>query len=233
MLSVKRCVLAAAFAAAVGSTASATVYGDATGDVFEGPPAFFDITSVEVTNDAFNLYLTINLAQGLDPNDGGQNWGKYGVLFDTADGGSGTTGWTRNVSTPEVNDFWIGSWVDGGGGAQLWAFEGGAWNQTASAGEPALGFDMSGVGSGVVRFTVSLAALGLQIGDTFLFDVLTTGNNDSHGGFDHLSRGDQATPGWNDPSTPGAYLSYTVVPAPGVASLAAVGLAGWAGRRRR
>ncbi len=81
-----------------------------------------------------------------------------------------------------------------------------------------------------VTWTVSLASLGVGAGQTFYFDIATSGGGNDPG-VDHLSRSDAATPGWGTASTAGGFLSYTVVPTPG--ALALLGVAGLVGRRRR
>jgi hypothetical protein len=86
------------------------------------------------------------------------------------------------------------------------------------------------VAGNTVTWTVSLAALGVGAGQTFYFDIATSGGGNDPG-VDHLSRADQATPGWGTASTSGNFLAYTTVPTPG--ALALLGLAGLAGRRRR
>jgi hypothetical protein len=78
--------------------------------------------------------------------------------------------------------------------------------------------------------TVSRALMGLNSDQTFTFDVVTTAGGGNDPGVDHLSRGDQATPGWGTASTAGSFLSYTI-PAPGAVSV--LGLAGLAAARRR
>jgi YidC/Oxa1 family membrane protein insertase len=75
------------------------------------------------------------------------------------------------------------------------------------------------------------SSLGLSIGDTFRFDVISTGGGFDPG-VDHLSRNDFATDNWGTQSVGGSFLSYTVIPSPG--ALALLGMGGlMAGRRRR
>jgi MYXO-CTERM domain-containing protein len=81
-----------------------------------------------------------------------------------------------------------------------------------------------------VKWTISLAAMGLSAGQTFYFDVATSGGG-SDPGVDHLSRSTEATPGWGTASTAGPFLAYTVTPAPGAVAL--LGVAGLVGTRRR
>ena len=82
-------------------------------------------------------------------------------------GDTAGNGWGRPISMSSGMDYWIGSWVDSGGGDQTWDWDGAVWNQVAS-GVPA-------VTTSSVMLTTSLASLGLSISDTFVFDVFTTG----------------------------------------------------------
>lgn len=193
-------------------------YTDSTFDLFDNGFANLDITGVSITNDATSLSISVTTREF-------QNWTKYLIFLNTADGGTGTNGWGRPVDLNGAQiDYYIGSWVDApSNNAQFWSY-GSEWN---------LGSTFSNSVSGnTVTWTVSLASLGLGIGSTFTFDVATSGGGNDPG-VDHLSRMDPATPGWGTASTSGAFLSYTVVPAPGALALvAAAGLLG-ASRRRR
>ena len=223
-------LLGAVAAAGATSIAAAEMYGDATGDIFDGGLTNLDILSAEITNDADNLFISLTTNGDLVASD----WGKYLILIDSGDGGamSGPNGndpfnnpWNRNVSAAVGIDAFIGSWIDGGGGALAYTWNGGGFDENGFVGP-----DLSDAASGVVRWTVSLSALGLAVGDTFSFDIGSTGGNDNDPAIDLLSTVD-VQPGWgNGSSTPMAY-SYTVVPAPGVLALA--GLAGLTARRRR
>jgi fibronectin-binding autotransporter adhesin len=134
--------------------ASATTYTDATGDNFGGPEV--DISSVVVTNDAFDLHVTINLntaanlssavygsyEMGIQVNGGagGQTLinNNYGAGTPTAGLSSGNPyGTTAGISTGE--NFFIGSELMGSpnsatGGATLYGFDGvnQVWNNLYS-----------------------------------------------------------------------------------------------------
>lgn len=223
-----------AFGAAVVSAAAmahADVYNDATGDTFLSPnDPHMDIASIEITNDASKLYLTLQLAGAID----NPNWGKYGVLMDTRTGGTNdpSNGWFRPIQTTNLNDFWVGSWVDSGGGAQVWEFDGANWfEKTATYSGVQITQDLSQAAAGKVSWAIDLATLGLGVGDIVLFDAVSSGGGGGDPGVDHLSRADLATSDWSVPSASGAYLSYTVVPAPGAATL--LGLGGLLAARRR
>ena len=241
----KKTTLSVALLALLAGGASADVYNDNTGNHLDGGDVhdFFysqgfnhlDITSVEMTNDADFLYINISVDADIDA----VNWGKYIVGFDTGrnDGDNSTDpgSWGRNVDWGRgITDF-IGSWADDGGsaaGAELRSWDGGAWgltDATYAAGTDIMASD-AGHASGVQMLTVSLASLGLSVGDVLEFDIFTTGGG-ADPGIDHLSRDDYATDDWANQSVAGEFLSYTIVPAPG--SVALMGLGGLVATRRR
>lgn len=226
-------VCAAVAALVVSSGVHADIYNDSTDDIFDLAFTHLDIKSVEVTNDDANLYVTFQLNGKIDD----PNWGKYCMLFDTTSGGvsSPSNPWGRNILTDTGNEFWLGSWVDGGGGAQLWKNDGTVWDgaefaATYSAGT-GLSQDLSGAASGMVSYAIALSNLGVGAGDTIFFDAIATAGGSTDPGVDHLSRPDIATPGWADPSSTGKYLEYKLIPAPG--SLALLGLGGLLAAVRR
>jgi len=219
--------------AGLAQVASAQVtYNDSTFDVFDNPPEnpydHLDISSVVVSHDASNIYFTINVRGNADNRD----WAKFCIGIDTgAAGGDAGNGWGRNASWGGQGiDFWVGSWVDGGGGAELRGSPG--WGLLAATynGDPTIGQSFNGTRT-ERSITLSRALLGLNGNDTFRFDVITTGGGGGDPGVDHLSNAAMATSGWGTGSTAGEFLSYTI-PAPGAAAL--LGLGGLiVGRRRR
>jgi hypothetical protein len=217
--------------ASASTSAVADLYTDAAGDIFDAGLGNLDILGAEVTNDDTNLYVTVQVAADVTA----VNWGKYLLFLDTGDGGavSGSAGndpynnpWNRRVTATEGIDAFLGSWIDGGGGSLAYNWNGGGWNDEGNLGvEIAAGGDLGAVG-----WTISLDLLGLAVGDTFAFDIATTGGNDNDPGIDFLST-DVVQAGWGENSSSPMAASYTVVPAPGVLGL--LGLAGLAARRRR
>lgn len=236
-------VLMVAAIAGLAGVASADVYGDNSGSHLDGGDlhSFFydqgfnhlDITQVEVTNDASFIYFDISVAADLDAT----NWGKYLVAMDTGrNAGENSNPWGRVVDFGRgITDF-VGSWADDGGsgaGGEFHQFDGAAWNLTDATYTTNTQINASDAGhaAGVQRIAISLAALGLSVGDSVEFDVISTGGG-TDPGVDHLSRSDYSTDDWGNGSMSGQFLSYTVVPAP--SAIAMVGLGGlMAGRRRR
>jgi hypothetical protein len=235
----KRAILAGFLVASGASIAAADVYADNVGNHLAGGDLhdFFqsqgfdhlDIVQVEVTNDATNLYFDIQLNADIDAT----NWGNYIVALDNGSGVASDNPWGPRPMdwNGQAISHWIGSWANDGGsaiGGQLWEHDGFGWNQTGGLSSA----DDSQHASGHQIFSITLAELGVGVGDTILFDVMTSGGGGTDPGVDHLSRSDFTTDDWGVGSTAGAFLSYTIVPAPsGVALLALGGLA--ATRRRR
>lgn len=232
-------IMTAVAIAALAGAANADVYNDNTGNHNTGGDLhdFFqsqgfdhlDIASVEITNDATSITFDIALNADIDAT----NWGTYMVAIN-----NGTGSMTDNPWGPRPMDWngeslshWIGTWANDGGsgiGGQVWSNDGMAWAETGSLSST----DDSQHSSGHQIFTVSLADLGLSIGDTFTFDVMSSGGGGGDPGVDHLSRSDYSSDNWGTGSVAGTFLSYTVVPAP--SALALMGLGGIvAGRRRR
>jgi hypothetical protein len=157
-----------------------------------------------------------------------------------ATGGTGTaTGnaWTRpiNLNSPIGGmNYWIGSWVNGGGGAQLWSYNGTSWiEQTGSA--PTI--SLTAGATSQISLTLLLASIGTPSGDWY-FDVYSSGGGASDSAVDALSNPNIAITSWAGPYTssqnpPGTGIS--VVPEPSTYALLAIsalGLAGYAARRR-
>ena len=75
-----------------------------------------------------------------------------------------------------------------------------------------------------------MAALGLNVGDSFTFDAYSSGGGGGDGAIDALSSSSPSVANWSDTFTTTSGFSYTIVPAPGALALLAVaGL----GRRAR
>lgn len=211
-------------------SALADFYEDASGDIFDSGLSNLDFLGAEITNDGDNLFVVASLNADLSA----INWGKYLIFIDSGDGGamSGPEGndpfnnpWGRRVSADVGINAFVGSWIDADGGALGYLWNGGGWDETSS-GAP----DLSQAGMGQITWTLSLDSLGLSIGDTFNFDLASTGGGAGDPAIDFLST-DVVQDGWGNNSTSPMAFSYTVVPAPGVLALA--GLAGLTTRRRR
>ncbi len=178
-------------------------HADTVGDICPSTPdECYDITAVDIGNDATNLYIKIHVNGPVA--QGGESDGvKYVVLLNTKPGGATSNPWGRLIAATEYHDYFLGSWVNGGGNTQVWSYNGG-WNY-----DKVVGIDLSQALVGIVSYTIPLSDLGLGAGDSFLFDVAATPEGDNPG-FDHLSNPSVATPNWVTPSVPGPYIGYTV-----------------------
>lgn len=205
-------------AGTLSSAANADVYTDATGDIFDAGLVNLDIVSVSMTNDATFLYFDLTVA------DLNADWGKYLLLIDSGPGGDTANPWGRDIDTNGVGlDAFMGSWIDGGGGAISYTYDG-AWNDNGTT-TPAIDFGLS-----TISYALPLTSLGLAAGQSFFFDVASTGGGDGDPAIDLLST-DVTQPGWGQGSTIGTMLEYHVVPAPSV--LAAFSVLALVGSRRR
>ena len=110
----------------------------------------------------------------------------------------------RNNSVPSIHSG-HGAIPYSNSGCQVWDFSKTKWLESGT-----LRPDISNAANGTVKWTFPLAYLGLSNGDTFRFDIATSGDASSQPGIDHLSRSDMATDGWKTPSSSGEFLVYTL-----------------------
>lgn len=226
-------ILAASILAALALNAQAATYNDATSDTFTGAGGgILDISSVEVNNTATDLIFKINLVG----NPVATDWGKYMIGFDTVPGGDPAgNGWARPISMSSGMDYWAGSWVDSGNAVQIHQFTG-VWGQIASAsGPPGVGLSITKDASSVT-ITTPFALLGLAPGNTFLFDVYTSGGGGGDGAVDALGNPGITIGDWGNPYNSGSLVNqYTIpaVPEPTTLALLGVGASLLIGRIRR
>lgn len=210
-------------------TAPAAVYTDATGEQFNPGETHLDISSVEVTNDLSNLQFEI----GLVGNPTSPNWGKYMIGIDSVPGGTSTNGWGRPISMTGM-DYWIGSWMDTTPpGAEVWQF-GENWAKagtTYGEGAPLVAPTTDG---NAITLTVPLALLGLEPGETFTFDVYTSGGGGGDSAIDASSNPNRAASDWSVAYASGDNIStYQVVPEPAALGVLALGGLALLARRRK
>ncbi len=201
--------------------ASATVYTDATGDTFPGVGGggILDISSVEVTNTATDITFAITLSADIVATD----WGKYMVIIDTAAGGdTAGNGWGRPISMTSGAEYWIGSWVDSGNGAELHSYSG-AWGLTEATYNAAPDNDISiSTSTNTATITTTMANLGLTPGDSFDFDVFSSGGGGGDGAIDSLGNAGEQVADWGD-SSDASPQTYVTVPEPATICLLAIG----------
>jgi hypothetical protein len=237
-LSVAASALLAGVALQAHAAPGVTTFNDAINDIDPGistGSGTLDLVKMEVSNTATDVVfqLTVN------GNIGSTDWGKFmiGIANNKGYGTSSSDGWGRPITMSANGGMtnWIGSWVDGGGGAEnrsnqtSWGLTGATYNGNFG------GFSLSAGAQSTITFTVSIASLGMSIGDTFSFDAYSSGGNNGDSAVDALANPNVAITSWGQPYDSGASnsFSYTLsaVPAPG--AIALMGVAGLLGRRRR
>ena len=237
-LSVAASALLAGVALQAHAAPGVTTFNDAINDIAPGISTgngSLDLVKMEVSNTATDVVfqLTVN------GNIVGDDWGKFmiGIANNKGYGTSSSDGWGRPITMSANGGMtnWIGSWVDGGGGAEnrsnqtSWGLTGATYNGNFG------GFSLSAGAQSTITFTVSIASLGMSIGDTFSFDAYSSGGNNGDSAVDALANPNVAITSWGQPYDSGASnsFSYTLsaVPAPG--AIALMGVAGLLGRRRR
>ena len=213
-------------------------YNDAINDIAPGLATgngTLDLVKMEVSNTATDVVfqLTVN------GNIGSTDWGKFmiGIANNKGYGTSSSDGWGRPITMSANGGMtnWIGSWVDGGGGAEnrsnqtSWGLTGATYNGNFG------GFSLSAGAQSTITYTVSIASLGMSIGDTFSFDAYSSGGGDGDSAVDALANPNVAITSWGQAYDSGASNSYSytlgAIPAPG--AIALIGVAGLLGRRRR
>ena len=221
---------------AVGS-ASAQIFNDASGDIDPGistASGTLDILSTEVSNPTasdirFNITVNGNITTA--------DWGNF--MVGIATGGTGTAtgnGWNRpiNLNSPIGGmNYWLGSWVNGGGGAQLWSYNGTSWDQAVTG--PTI--SLTAGTTSQISLTLPLASIGSPTG-TWYFDAYSSSGTAGDSAVDALSNPNIAITSWTQTYTssqnpPGTGIS--VVPEPSTYALLALGAAaigGYAARRR-
>jgi hypothetical protein len=175
-------------------------YPDTTGDLAPavGTHPHIDITSVDVTVDATGTDISFKI--NLSGNPVTTTWGKYMIGIRSNPGGA-TTGnaWGRPIHMAGGMTHWIGAWADDGGptgvGANLRSY-GSGWTLLAA---PSITRD-----SNSLTITTTTADLSLAPGETFSFDVYTSGGNNNDSAVDALSASGQSVGGWGGPYTTNA-----------------------------
>jgi len=237
-LSVAASALLAGVALQAHAAPGVTTFNDAINDIDPGistGSGTLDLVKMEVsnTNSDVMFKLTVN------GNIGSTDWGKFmiGIANNKGYGTSSSDGWGRPITMSANGGMtnWIGSWVDGGGGAEnrsnqtSWGLTGATYNGNFG------GFSLSAGAQSTITFTVAIASLGMSIGDTFSFDAYSSGGGNGDSAVDALANPNVAITSWGQPYDSGASnsFSYTLsaVPAPG--AIALIGVAGLMGRRRR
>ncbi len=186
-----------------------TVYTDPTNDLDAAVNNDnLNFTGAEVTNDVTTISFTIKTLGDIQTTD----WGKYMIGINSVAGGD-TNGnaWARPISMSSGMDYWLGGWVDGGGGFQVWKWEASAWNQTTNY--------VPVITANSATYTVNLSDLGLAPGSSFTFDIYSSGGGAGDTAIDALSLSTPTVTGWSEPYDSGANVSTYALPIPEPASI--------------
>ena len=238
-MAVPAAFICSSFAFANPGLTSSAMYLDATGDIASGISTgggTLDLVSMEVSNTATDVIFKLTVNGSLSSTD----CGKFMIGISTGAGATSGNGWGRpiNMTSNGGMTHWVGSWVDGGGGSQLWNYSGSAWSGPAGL----AGFSFTAGAQSTLTYTVSMASLGVSNGSTIYFDAYSSGGGGGDSAVDALSRSDASISNWGGPfttagiasgtsaSTAGGAFAYTI-PAPG--ALALLGAATLVGSRRR
>jgi len=201
--------------------AQLTTISDSTGDINAGistGSGTLDIVKMEVGDTATDVVFRLTVNGNISTVD----WGNFMIAIANGKGGStgGTkagNGWNRPINldagTSGGTTHWIGSWVNGGGGAQVWTLNGASWAESAATYSGNLpGFSLLAGTQSVITYTVPKASLGVVNGDTVRFDAYSSGGGGSDSAVDALANPGTSINTWGQTYTSsGANLaSYTL-----------------------
>jgi hypothetical protein len=188
-------------------TLRAQTFPDSTNEIQSGISSAggtLDFLQAEVTDTATDLILTLTVNGSTTTTD----WGNFmvGIATTKSEGATNSNAWGRpirmNVITNGVTygmTHWIGSWVSGGGGAQLWTY-GTNWSGPGSL----AGFTVTPGASSTIRYTLAKSSLGVTTGDTIYFDAYSSGGGGTDSAVDALANPATSITSWGQ-----AYTSST------------------------
>ena len=214
------------------------LFSDAIGDIDAGLSTgggTLDLVSMEVSHTATDIQFKLTVNGNISSTD----WGKFmvGIANNKGYGTSTSDGWARPITMSANGGMtnWLGSWVDGGGGAEnrsnqtSWGLTGATYNGNFG------NFALAAGAQSTITYGVSIASLGMSIGDTFRFDAYSSGGGGGDSAVDALANPNVAITSWGEAYDSGTSTSFsytlTAIPAPG--AIALVGLAGLVARRRK
>ena len=235
---------------AMGAEGTSSPYTDAIGDIDPGistGSGTLDITGMEVSNTSSDINFKLTVNGDVTTTD----WGKFmvGIATGKTDGTLTGNGWGRPINLSYDNDpfatqiigmnHWIGTWVDSGGGSQLFNYNNGTttWDGPATL----TSFSFTGGTTSEINMSIPLASMGVIPGDVIYFDAYSSGGGAGDSANDSLANPNVAVTGWDGPYTSYAIAaggpglnSYTVaVPEPGPQALGVAMLTGAAFELRR
>ena len=170
-----------------------------------------DVIKMEVSDSTNDVIFALTVNGNLATTD----WGRFmvGIANMKTNGATNGNGWARpiNLIASATNGMthWIGSWVNSGGGSQLWTYSGSgtgggtAKNWTGPAGLVGYSFTTNTNGTSTINYVVSKASLGVALGDTIYFDAYSSGGGDGDSAVDALANPNVTITNWAGPYTSG------------------------------
>ncbi|MGO8836750.1 MAG: PEP-CTERM sorting domain-containing protein [Limisphaerales bacterium] len=224
-------VLAALTLAALPANAQVTYYGTGNANG-TGAADGAGISSVVVNNDASTISFTINSTQPM------ASWIFYAIEIQNIGGPVGDTGlinpWGEHVGISTGENALINTW---GSGATPGIYSGGSWTMGSG-----VSYVAGGTGSTFATITLPLSSLGLSLGSSFYFDVVSSyaspGGQSAYGALDNTGWPAESDSSWQpwlgsnyyDSATDPAgtifgtsATEYTIVAVPEPATLALLG----------
>jgi len=169
---------------------SQTTYNDSVGDIDPGLATgggTLDIVKMEVSHTATDFIFKLTVDGNITTTD----WGNFmiGIATGNTAGTPTGNGWGRPINLDGASadmNYWIGSWVNAGGGSQLWSY-----NNTTTVwdGPVALaGYSLTpAVDESTITYTVSHASIGITEPGTIYFDAYSSGGGGGDGAVDALA----------------------------------------------
>lgn len=201
--------------------AQLTTISDSTEDIDSGISTgggTLDIVKMEVGDTANDVVFKLTVNGNIATTD----WGKFMIGIANGKGGAtgGTksgNGWGRPINldagTSGGMTHWIGTWVNGGNGANFFTYTESAWTETAatySGNFP--GFSVVAGAQSVITYTIPKASLGVVNGDTIRFDAYSSGGEDPDSAVDALANPSTSITSWGQTytSSEANLASYTL-----------------------
>lgn len=226
----------AAASLAVGSV-NAQLINDALNDIDPGISSgggTLDIVSMEVSSTATDVTFGLTVNGDISTTD----WGNFMIGIATGNTAGTTTGnaWGRpiNLNSPVGGmNYWIGSWVNAGGGSQLWSYNGTTWDGPAAL----TSYSFTAGPTSLINYTISLSSIGITTPQTIYFDAFSSGGGAGDGAVDALSNPNVTITAWGDTytSSTATGISSATVPEPStyaLLALSAAAVGGYMARRR-
>ncbi len=172
-------------------------FDDAIGDIDPGLPTAggtLDIVKMEVSDTVSDVIFRLTVNGNFTTTD----WGNFmiGIANQKTAGSTTSNGWGRPIRLDAGGGngmtHWIGSWVNSGGGSQLWTYNGASWDGPASL----AGFSFAAGTQSTITYTVSKDSLGVATGDTIQFDAYSSGGGGGDSSVDALSNPNVAITSW-------------------------------------